>query len=81
MTIQEKTGNAVRILSAEMITKAGSGHPGICMDAAPVGYELYADIMNYNPAVPDWDNRDRFILSAGHGWQCCIRSCTCSALV
>ena len=67
MTIQEKTVNAVRILSAEMITKAGSGHPGICMDAAPVGYELYADIMNYNPAVPDWDNRDRFILSAGHG--------------
>lgn len=67
MTIQEKTVDSVRILSAEMITNAGSGHHGICMGAAPVGYELYAEIMNYDPACPDWENRDRFVLSAGHG--------------
>ncbi len=66
-SMREDAVNAVRILSAEAVTKAGSGHPGICMGAAPVGYELYADIMNYNPEVPEWDDRDRFILSAGHG--------------
>lgn len=66
-TIQEKTINAIRILSAEMITKAKSGHPGICMDAAPIGYALYSEIMKYNPQNPKWENRDRFVLSAGHG--------------
>lgn len=67
MTIQEKTINTIRILSAEMITKAKSGHPGICMGAAPVGYLLYSEIMKYNPQNPKWENRDRFVLSAGHG--------------
>ena len=66
-TIQEKAINAIRILSAEMITKAKSGHPGICMDAAPIGYALYLEIMKYNPQNPKWENRDRFVLSAGHG--------------
>lgn len=66
-TIQEKTINAIRILSAEMITKAKSGHPGICMDAAPIGCTLYSEIMKYNPQNPKWENRDRFVLSAGHG--------------
>lgn len=66
-TIQEKTINTIRILSAEMITKAKSGHPGICMDAAPVGFLLYSEIMKYNPQNPLWENRDRFVLSAGHG--------------
>lgn len=67
MTIQEKSVDAIRILSAEMITRAKSGHPGICFGAAPVVYSLYADILNYNNADPAWDNRDRFVLSAGHG--------------
>jgi len=65
-TIQ-KTINAIRILSAEQVQKANSGHPGLPMGAAPAAYTLYAQAMNYNPANPDWDNRDRFILSAGHG--------------
>lgn len=67
MTIHEKSVNAVRILSAEMITRAKSGHPGICFGAAPIVYSLYADILKYNAADPAWDNRDRFVLSAGHG--------------
>ena len=67
MTIQEKTVDSIRILSAEMITRAKSGHPGICFGAAPVMYSLYSDIMKYNPADPAWQNRDRFVLSAGHG--------------
>lgn len=65
-TIQQKSVNAIRILSAEAITRARSGHPGICMDAAPIGYTLYADVMKYSNKDPEWQNRDRFVLSAGH---------------
>lgn len=65
--LQEKSINAIRILSAEQITKAKSGHPGICMGAAPILYELYSEIMKYNPKNSKWENRDRFVLSAGHG--------------
>ena len=67
MTIYEKSVDAIRILSAEMISRAKSGHPGICFGASPIVYSLYSDIMNYNPADPAWENRDRFVLSAGHG--------------
>ena len=64
----EKTAvNAIRILSADMIQKANSGHPGLPLGAAPAAYELWAHQMKHNPADPDWMNRDRFILSAGHG--------------
>ncbi len=59
--------NAVRILSADAIQKANSGHPGLPLGCAPIGYELWAHQMNHNPANPDWPNRDRFILSGGHG--------------
>lgn len=59
--------NAIRILSADMIEKARSGHPGLPLGAAPIAYELWANHMNHNPSDPDWRNRDRFILSAGHG--------------
>lgn len=67
MTIQQKSVDALRILSAEQISRANSGHPGICFGAAPVIYTLYADIMKYSNANPRWENRDRFVLSAGHG--------------
>lgn len=67
MIIHEKSVDAIRILSAEMISRAKSGHPGICFGASPIVYSLYSDIMNYNPADPAWENRDRFVLSAGHG--------------
>ncbi len=64
---EEMAVNAVRILSADMIEKANSGHPGLPLGAAPAAYELWANHMSHNPADPDWMNRDRFILSAGHG--------------
>lgn len=59
--------NAIRVLSADAIQKANSGHPGLPLGCAPIGYELWANHMNHNPADPDWPNRDRFILSGGHG--------------
>ena len=59
--------NALRILSADMIENANSGHPGIAIDAAPMAFSLWEKIMNFNPDDPRWINRDRFILSAGHG--------------
>lgn len=67
MSIQQKSVNTIRILSADAIQKAKSGHPGICIGAAPIGYELYADFLKFSYKNPKWDNRDRFILSAGHG--------------
>lgn len=59
--------NAIRLLSAEAIQKANSGHPGLPMGAAPMAYELWSNHMKHNPKQPNWINRDRFILSAGHG--------------
>lgn len=59
--------NAIRILSADAIQKANSGHPGLPLGCAPIGYELWANHMNHNPADPKWPNRDRFVLSGGHG--------------
>jgi transketolase len=67
MSVQQKSVDTIRILSAEAIEKAKSGHPGICIGAAPIGYELYAEFLNFSYKNPKWDNRDRFILSAGHG--------------
>ena len=58
---------AIRILSAEAVQKAKSGHPGLPMGSAAAAYELWAHHMNHNPADPQWINRDRFVLSAGHG--------------
>ena len=66
-TIDQKSVNAIRVLSADMIQKAKSGHPGLPLGAAPTAYELWAYHMNHNPADPTWPNRDRFILSGGHG--------------
>ncbi|MDO4789163.1 MAG: transketolase [Johnsonella sp.] len=59
--------SAIRILSADAIEKAKSGHPGLPLGAADMAYELWAHHMKHNPANPDWRDRDRFILSAGHG--------------
>lgn len=59
--------NTIRMLSIHAIEKANSGHPGMPMGAAPMAYTLWANHMNHNPKNPDWFNRDRFVLSAGHG--------------
>jgi len=59
--------NTIRILSAEGVEKAKSGHPGLPMGAAPMAYTLWAKELKHNPKNPDWVNRDRFVLSAGHG--------------
>lgn len=59
--------NCIRVLCAEAIEKAKSGHPGITMGAAPMAFELWSRKMKHSPSNPDWFNRDRFVLSAGHG--------------
>ncbi|MCK5635593.1 MAG: transketolase [Anaerolineales bacterium] len=65
--LHEKAINTVRFLAAEAIQKANSGHPGLPMGMAPAAYVLWTRHMKYNPADPQWPDRDRFILSAGHG--------------
>ena len=65
--IEKLAVNAIRILSADAVQKAKSGHPGLPLGAAPIAYEVWANQMNHNPSDPQWINRDRFILSAGHG--------------
>ena len=59
--------NSLRVLSVDMITYAKSGHPGICLGAAPILYTLYTNQLQINPQDPNWPNRDRFVMSAGHG--------------
>lgn len=59
--------NTIRTLAIDAIERVGSGHPGMPMGAAPMAYSLWANFMNYNPSNPNWFNRDRFVLSAGHG--------------
>ena len=65
--IEQLAITTVRVLSMEGVQKANSGHPGLPMGSAPMAFELWANHMNHNPADPDWINRDRFVLSAGHG--------------
>ncbi|MGM9511179.1 transketolase [Larkinella sp. GY13] len=72
-SIEQLGINTVRILAADAVQKANSGHPGLPMGAAPMGHILWTEAMNYNPKNPDWPNRDRFILSAGHG--CMLQYC------
>lgn len=66
-TIDTMSVNAIRVLAADAVQKAKSGHPGLPLGSAAVAYELWAKEMKHNPANPEWPNRDRFILSGGHG--------------
>jgi transketolase len=65
--VTTRSVNAIRALAIDAIQKAGSGHPGLPLGAAPVGYTLFARVMRHNPANPLWFNRDRYVQSAGHG--------------
>ncbi|SDW45674.1 transketolase [Paenibacillus sp. CF384] len=66
-SIDQLSIDTIRTLAIDSIEKANSGHPGMPMGAAPMGYQLFAKTMNHNPSNPTWINRDRFVLSAGHG--------------
>lgn len=65
--MKQTTINAIRILSAEAIQKANSGHPGLPLGSAPIAYTLFQEFLKFNGKNPKWDDRDRFVLSAGHG--------------
>ncbi len=65
--IDVMSANAIRVLAADAIQKAKSGHPGLPLGCADIAYVLWGKEMNHNPKNPDWKNRDRFILSGGHG--------------
>ncbi len=65
--IDTRSVNAIRILSADGVQKANSGHPGLPLGSAAMAYELWARHMKHNPVDPKWANRDRFVLSGGHG--------------
>lgn len=65
--IDLKSINTIRFLAVDAVEKAKSGHPGLPMGAAPMAYVLWQEFLRHNPADPDWHDRDRFILSAGHG--------------
>ena len=66
MNIEQKSVNAIRVLAADTVQKANSGHPGLPLGSAAMAYELWANHLTHNPKNPKWVNRDRFILSAGH---------------
>ena len=63
----EKIANTIRILSMDAVQKANSGHPGLPLGCAEIGAYLYGHGLRHNPKNPHWINRDRMVLSAGHG--------------
>lgn len=65
--IDNEAINSIKVLALDMIDKAGSGHPGIVLGAASILYALYKDHLKVIPSKPDWVNRDRFVMSSGHG--------------
>lgn len=67
MSVEQLAINTIRTLTIDGVQKATCGHPGMPMGCAPIAFELYAKLMKHNPKNPKWLNRDRFVLSAGHG--------------
>ena len=65
--MSQQSVNAIKVLGVDAINKAKSGHPGVVMGAAPMAYSLFTKHLRVNPKKTDWINRDRFVLSAGHG--------------
>jgi transketolase len=64
--IEQRSINAIRTLAMDAVQQANAGHPGTAMALAPLAYLLYTEVMDHNPANPQWADRDRFVLSAGH---------------
>src|ERR1700712_4327149 len=71
--LEQAAVNTIRVLSVDAVQKANSGHPGMPMGAAPMGHVLWSRYLKFNPKNPHWANRDRFVLSAGHG--CLLQYC------
>ena len=67
MSSRFERANAIRALAMDAVEQANSGHPGAPMGLADVAEVLWRDVLRYNPANPNWWNRDRFVLSNGHG--------------
>ena len=65
--LDELSVNTLRFLSVDAVQKANSGHPGLPLGAAPMAYVLWTRFLKHHPANPQWFDRDRFVLSAGHG--------------
>ncbi|OYX83393.1 MAG: hypothetical protein B7Y75_05425, partial [Azorhizobium sp. 35-67-5] len=63
----DRMANAIRFLAIDAVEAANSGHPGLPMGAADIATVLFSDIITFDPADPKWPDRDRFVLSAGHG--------------
>jgi transketolase len=66
-TLDQQCVNTLRFLSIDAVQKAASGHPGLPMGAAPMAYVLWTRFLKHSPSDTDWFDRDRFVLSAGHG--------------
>ena len=66
-SLAQQSVNTLRLLSVDMVQAANSGHPGLPLGAAPMAYVLFSRFLRFNPQAPQWPNRDRFVLSAGHG--------------
>lgn len=66
-SLVDKSVNTIRFLAVDAVEKAKSGHPGLPMGCAPMSHVLFDEVMRFNPKNPYWFNRDRFVLSAGHG--------------
>lgn len=66
-SVEQLSVTTIRTLSIDAVNRANSGHPGLPMGAAPMAYALWANHLQHNPANSGWFNRDRFVLSAGHG--------------
>ena len=64
--IQQLSIDTIRTLSMDAVQTAGAGHPGTAMALAPLAYLLYTEVMRHSPSDPSWQDRDRFVLSAGH---------------
>ena len=67
MKLDDLCINTIRMLSVDMVQEANSGHPGMPLGAAPMAYVLWTEFLKHNPRNPSWPDRDRFLLSAGHG--------------